>query len=163
MRPKELLKEEIIGQLELHPSRLDKEKIILEAMEEGLDNFFEGIRMALDPLVTFGVKIVPEKTDEKSQSFSWTDFHKLAKNLINRELTGYAARDAILTAMESSKKAEWNGFYRRVLIKDLRCGVSEKTINKIAKKYPKYAIPIFSCPLAHDLSLIHISEPTRPY
>ena len=156
MRPKELLKEEIIGQLELHPSRLDKEKIILEAMEEGLDDFFEGIRMALDPLVTFGVKMVPEKEDEKSQSFSWRDFHKLAKKLIKRELTGHAARDAILTAMESSKKAEWNGFYRRVLIKDLRCGVSEKTINKIAKKFPKYAIPIFSCPLAHDLSLIHI-------
>ena len=74
MRPKELLKEEIIGQLELHPSRLDKEKIILEAMEEGLDDFFEGVRMALDPLVTFGVKIVPEKEDEKNQRFSWTDF-----------------------------------------------------------------------------------------
>ena len=150
MRPKELRKEKIIGQLELHPSRLDKEKIILEAMEEGLDDFFEGIRMALDPLVTFGVKIVPEKEDEKSQSFSWNDFHKLAKKLIKRELTGHAARDAILKAMDSSKKAEWNGFYRRVLIKDLRCGVSEKTINKIAKKFPKYAIPIFSCPLAHD-------------
>ncbi len=145
-----MLKEEIISQLELHPSRLDKEKIILKAMEEGLDDFFEGIRMALDPLVTFGVKMVPEKEDEKSQSFSWSDFHKLAKKLIKRELTGHAARDAILKAMESSKKAEWNGFYRRVLIKDLRCGVSEKTINKIAKKFPKYEIPIFSCPLAHD-------------
>ena len=150
MRTKELRKEEIIGQLELHPSRLDKEKIISKAMEQGLDEFFEGIRMALDPLVTFGVKMVPEKEDEKSQSFSWTDFQKLAQKLIKRELTGHAARDAILKAMESSKKAEWNGFYRRVLIKDLRCGVSEKTINKIAKKYPKYAIPIFSCPLAHD-------------
>ncbi len=145
-----MLKEKIISQLELHPSRLDKEKIILEAMEEGLDDFFEGIRMALDPLVTFGVKIVPEKEDEKGQSFSWRDFKNLAQKLIKRELTGHAARDAILTAMKSSKKAEWNGFYRRVLIKDLRCGVSEKTINKIAKKFPKYAIPIFSCPLAHD-------------
>ncbi len=145
-----MLKEDIIVQLELHPSRLDKEKIILKAMEEGLDDFFEGIRMALDPLVTFGVKMVPEKQDEKNQSFSWSDFHNLTKKLIARELTGHAARDAILKAMESSKKAEWNGFYRRVLIKDLRCGVSEKTINKIAKKFPKYAIPIFSCPLAHD-------------
>ena len=44
MRQKELFKEEIIHQLELHPSRLDKEKIISEAMEEGLDDFFEGIR-----------------------------------------------------------------------------------------------------------------------
>ncbi len=145
-----MLKEKIIDQLEIHPSRLDKEKIILEAMEEGLDDFFEGIRMALDPLVTFGVKMVPEKDNEKSNSFSWADFYKLANQLIKRELTGHAARDAILTAMESSKKAEWNGFYRRVLIKDLRCGVSEKTINKIAKKYPKYAIPIFTCPLAYD-------------
>ena len=150
MRQKELYKEEIIHQLELHPSRLDKEKIISEAMEQGLDDFFEGIRMALDPLVTFGVKIVPEKENEKSQNFLWKDFRVLANKLIQRELTGHAARDAIITAMESAKKEEWNGFYRRVLIKDLRCGVSEKTINKIAKKFPKYAIPIFSCPLAHD-------------
>ena len=47
MRQKELFKEEIIHQLELHPSRLDKEKIISEAMEQGLDDFFEGIRCLL--------------------------------------------------------------------------------------------------------------------
>ena len=150
MKPKDLFKEKIIKQLELHPSRLDKEKIILEAMEKGFDDFFEGLRMALDPLVTFGVKIVPEKKDEKSQGFSWKDFKELTNKLIKRELTGHDARDAILIAMESSKKEEWNGFYRRVLIKDLRCGVSEKTVNKIAREFPKYAIPIFSCPLAHD-------------
>ena len=38
-------------------------------MEKGLDDFFEGIRMALDPLVTFGVKIVPEKEIEKKSKF----------------------------------------------------------------------------------------------
>ena len=78
-------------------------------MEEGLDDFFEGIRMALDPLVTFGVKIVPEKEIEKSQNFLWQDFRKLANKLIQRELTGHAARDAIITAMESATKEEWNG------------------------------------------------------
>ena len=150
MTPKQFSKEEIIEKLELHPSRLDKEKIILEAMEQGLDDFFEGIRMALDPLVTFGVKMVPEKKDEKNQHYEWKDFKELANKLIKRDLTGHAARDAILLAMDSSTKTEWNSFYRRVLIKDLRCGVSEKTINKVAKKFPKYAIPIFSCPLAHD-------------
>ena len=97
-----MFKEEIIHQLELHPSRLDKEKIISKAMEDGLDEFFEGIRMALDPLVTFGVKIVPEKENEKSKNFLWEDFRKLANKLIERELTGHAARDAILTAMESA-------------------------------------------------------------
>ena len=150
MNSKKLSKHEVIRQLESHPSRLDKEKIIREAMELELDDFFEGIRMALDPLVTFGVKIVPEKEEEKSKSFLWKDFKELANKLVSRELTGHAARDAILLAMESSTKEEWNKFYRRVLIKDLRCGVSEKTVNKIAKKFPKYTIPIFSCPLAQD-------------
>ena len=54
--------EYIIGNLEDHPSRLNKEAILESAMEEGLDEFFEGVRMALDPLYTFGVKQVPEAT-----------------------------------------------------------------------------------------------------
>jgi DNA ligase-1 len=38
------------------------------------------------------------------------------------------------------------------LIKDLRCGVSEKTVNKVAKKLKldKYKVPVFECMLAHD-------------
>ena len=91
-----MFKEEIIHELELHSSRLDKEKIISKAMEEGIDDFFEGICMALDPLVTFGVKIVPEKENEKSQNFLWKDFRELANKLIQRELTGHAARDLSL-------------------------------------------------------------------
>ena len=151
MKQEKLLKEEIIKKLELHPSRLDKEKIIFEAMEKGLNDFFEGLRMALDPLVTFGIKQVPEKKDETSiEGCEWIIFKGLTNKLIKRELTGHAARDAINLVMNSSTKEQWNGFYRRVLIKDLRCGVSEKTINKVAKKFPEYAIPIFSCPLAHD-------------
>ena len=49
MKHEEIGKEEIIKKLELHPSRLDKEKIIFEAMEKGLNDFFEGVSMALDP------------------------------------------------------------------------------------------------------------------
>ncbi len=151
MKSEDYRKEKIIEKLELHQSRLDKEKIIFDAMERGLDDFFEGIRMALDPLVTFGVKQVPIKEEETStEECKWGVFKELTNQLIKRELTGHAARDAINLVMRSSTKEQWNGFYRRVLIKDLRCGVSEKTINKVAKKFPNYAIPIFSCPLAHD-------------
>ncbi|MGB1077847.1 MAG: ATP-dependent DNA ligase, partial [Bdellovibrionales bacterium] len=57
--------QEIIARLEADNSRLAKEQVILEAMEEGLDEFFEGVRMALDPLVTFGVKQVPEKAENE--------------------------------------------------------------------------------------------------
>jgi len=139
----------IIYKLEADNSRLAKEQVILEAMEEGLDEFFEGVKMALDPLVTFGVKQVPEATVD-GQGLSWPTFKELARKLINRSLTGHAARDAIILCKDTATVEQWNMFYRRILIKDLRCGVSEKTVNKIAKKFPQYTIPTFTCALAHD-------------
>jgi DNA ligase 1 len=143
--------QEVIAQLEADNSRLAKEAVIESAMNEGLDEFFEGVRMALDPLVTFGVKQVPERSDVLTgQGLIWRDFKVLADQLINRELTGHAARDAIELVMSVATVEQWNGFYRRILIKDLRCGCSEKTVNKIAKKFPQYAIPTFTCSLAHD-------------
>jgi len=77
--------QEIISKLEADNSRLAKEQVILEAMEEGLDEFFEGVRMALDPLVTFGVKQVPEKAENEvlsTQGLSWENFKALADKLI---------------------------------------------------------------------------------
>ena len=143
--------QEVIARLESDNSRLAKEAVIQSAMEEGLDEFFVGLRMALDPLVTFGVKQVPERSDVLTgQGLSWGNFETLANQLIKRELTGHAARDAIELAMGVATTEQWNMFYRRILIKDLRCGVSEKTVNKVAKKFPQYSIPIFTCPLAHD-------------
>ena len=143
--------QEVIAKLEADNSRLAKEAVIQSAMEEGLDEFFVGLRMALDPLVTFGVKQVPERSDVLTgQGLSWSNFETLANQLIKRELTGHAARDAIELAMGVATTEQWNMFYRRILIKDLRCGVSEKTVNKVAKKFPQYSIPIFTCPLAHD-------------
>ena len=143
--------QDIIQKLQDHNSRLDKEAILAQAMDEGLDEFFEGVRMALDPLVTFGVKQVAELDSEwAGQGCEWAVFKELADKLVSRELTGHAARDAINLVKSSCTVEQWNGFYRRILIKDLRCGVSEKTVNKVAKKFSQYSIPIFTCPLAHD-------------
>tara|TARA_B110000093_G_scaffold9620_1_gene9153 strand:- start:199 stop:1512 length:1314 start_codon:yes stop_codon:yes gene_type:complete len=143
--------QEIIKHLEADNSKLAKQAILLEAMQEGLDEFFEGVTMALDPMVTFGVKQVPERSDVLTgQGLSWGNFKVLAEQLRNRELTGHAARDAIELAMGVATTEQWNGFYRRILIKDLRCGMSEKTVNKVAKDFPQYAVPVFTCSLAHD-------------
>ena len=141
--------QDIISKLEQHNSRLDKEAIVFGAMGEGLDEFFEGVQMALDPLVTFGVKQVPEKAENEvlsAQGCEWKIFKELADKLIARELTGHAARDAIELVMSTATAEQWNGFYRRILIKDLRCGVSEKTVNKVAPG----TVPVFTCALAHD-------------
>ena len=113
-----------------------------------MDNpeLFEGFRMALDNLYTFGVKKVPTHGGPDGQGLPWAAFKELAHLLYTRQLTGHAARDAIELALSASTQVEWNNWYRRILIKDLRCGVSEKTINKIKKN----AVPIFECMLAHD-------------
>jgi len=144
--------QDVIAKLEQHNSRLDKEAILHDAMQEGLDEFFEGVAMCLDAMVTFGVKQVPERSDVLTgQGLAWPVFKELADKLANRELTGHDARDAIELAMSVATTEQWNGFYRRILIKDLRCGVSEKTVNKVSKKFDgKYSIPVFTCSLAHD-------------
>ena len=135
----------IIRALETHPSRLNKEAIIQAAHEEGLPEFFEGVTMALDAMVTFGVKQVPEATED-GQGLAWEVFKDLADKLVARELTGHAARDAIELCMQIATKAQWNDWCRRILIKDLRCGVSEKTVNKVVPS----CVPVFTCSLAHD-------------
>ena len=45
--------QEVIAKLEADNSRLAKEAILAEAMTEGLDEFFEGVRWCLDKLHTF--------------------------------------------------------------------------------------------------------------
>jgi DNA ligase 1 len=141
----------VISDLESHPSRLNKEAIILAQAEWGNKEFFEGCRLALDPMITFGLKQIPEKNDEDGPGLPWDSFTLALTGFITRNVTGNTARTMIETMMKSATKNEWNGWYRRILIKDLRCGVSEKTINKmVEKKYADYAIPIFGCQLAHD-------------
>jgi len=142
----------IIQQLEADNSRLAKEAILAKAMQEGLDEFFEGLRMCLDKLHTFGIKQVPVKEEDDGQGLSWTNFIELADSLYRRRLTGHAARDAVNLAMSVATKEQWNDWYRRILIKDLRCGVSEKTVNSVAKDtgLTQYRVPVFECMLAHD-------------
>jgi len=142
----------IIGQLETHNSRLNKDDILKSAMDDDLDEFFDGLRMCLDKLVTFGVKEVPIKDVDEGQGLAWEAFLELAEGLISRSITGHAARDAITLCMDVATQEQWNGWYRRILQKDLKCGVSEKTVNKVAKKQkrPEYQVPVFECMLAAD-------------
>ena len=55
-------------------------------------------------------------------------------------------RDAIQLQWLSPTQEQWNDWYRRILIKDLRCGTGAKLINKVQKD----TIPLFGCMLAHD-------------
>jgi DNA ligase-1 len=53
--------------------------------------------------------------------------------------------------MGVATKAQWNDWYRRILIKDMRAGFSEKTVNKVLKIHEGIApVPVFEVMLAHD-------------
>jgi len=141
----------IIRSLEDHPSRLNKEGIIRAEAESNNTELFEGFHYAFDPMITFGVKKVPAHGGGEGQGLPWTAFKELLDALALRQITGHEARDAIELALGASTKSQWNDWYRRILMKDLKCGVSEVTVNKILKDFPDIKpIQIFECMLAHD-------------
>ncbi len=142
---------QVISALETHNLRTNKEQIIEAQVLAKNTEFFEGCRLALDSMTTFGVKQVAESKLDGS-GLDWDLFYKQAQKLINREATGHAAQDLINSLVSQATIEQWNYWYRRILIKDLRCGVSEKTINKVVEKAnaKDYVIPVFTCQLAHD-------------
>jgi DNA ligase 1 len=150
---------DILKALAATPSTNDKKQIVMKAFMEGERDFFIGAKLALDPLTSFGVQKVAEimEPDDTPNGLPFIDFLKLAHRLRRRELTGHAARDAIHAACARTDFDTWNLFYRRILLKDFKCGVSSSTINKVLEKlvqaHPEakdFMIPIWSPQLATD-------------
>jgi len=142
-----------ITKLNESDSRLHKEDIILQALEASVlgstnAQIFLGLTKACyNPYVTFGVRKVPDTVGIVDAENPWSDFNTLLTLLSHRDLSGNAALDAINEMSERFDSIEWNTFCAPVIRRDLRAGISEKTINKICKK-TDYEIPIFGCQLA---------------
>ena len=135
----------IIKELEADNSRLKKEAIIRRESDADNDVFFEGVCMALDGFRTYGVKQVPKSTKDGG-GLTWMEFKELVRQLEHREATGNTAKQIVQQACDEADMSQWNDWYRRILIKDLRCGVTHKTINK----HSTMKVPVFECMLADD-------------
>jgi len=135
----------VIQELEADNSRLKKEAIIKRESDAENIRFFNGVGAALDGFRTFGVQKVP-LADKDGRGITQTEFDDILKQLEERTLTGNDMRDTIERLCLMSTKEEWNDWYRRILIKDLRCGVTHKTINK----HSTMKVPVFDCMLADD-------------
>ena len=144
-----------IRDLESSDSRLHKERVIekaLMAAKLGSANaqcFLFNCYQAYNPYYTFHVKQVPESEGIEHAENPWPVFWGLLEGLRTRSFSGHRARDAILETMKRFDSLEWNNLCRRVITKDLRCGISEKTLNKVLGK-TEWKIPVFSCQLAQD-------------
>jgi len=147
---------EILAKLAATDSKNEKQAIIEQEALAGNDDFFKGLRLAYDPMITFGVKKVEAKSPKRPseaepKGITADKFFDLAKRLADRALTGDAAQNAIAFLRNQATKEQWDGWYRLILMKDLKSGFSESTINKaVEKNHPKYAIPVFECQLAKD-------------
>jgi len=139
----------IIEELGMQRDKIFKEQILSNFLHD--KEFQQGLEMALSPFTTFGVAKIPiSKKDGFGLGFEQFS-EDLAKKLISRKVTGNKARELIQEHMEYATKDEWNNWYRRILRKDLRCGVSVKTVNNVAKKSDlDFQIAVFGCMLAQD-------------
>ena len=144
-----------IRDLESSDSRIHKEKVIekaLMAAKLGSTNaqcFLFNCYQAYNPFYVFGVRQVPETQNLQGRANPWPKFWGLLEALRTRSITGHDARDAIEAVSQEFDTEEWNGLCRRVIIKDLRCGISEKTLNKVLGR-TEWKIPVFTCQLATD-------------
>jgi len=144
-----------IEDLEGNDSRLHKEAVIEKALvaarlgSAGAQCFLYNCYLAYNPYFVYGVKKVPETKDLTGKDNPWVEFWALTEALRTRSITGNRARDKIEELAGRFDSDEWNGLARRVLIKDLRCGISEKTLNKVLGN-SEWKIPVFTCQLATD-------------
>ena len=144
-----------ITDLESSDSRLHKERVIEKALmasklgSASAQCFLFNCFLAYNPFYTYNIKQVPETQGLVNQPNPWPQFWALCEALRTRSTTGNHMRQQVEECSRLFDSDEWNGLCRRVLIKDLRCGISEKTLNKILGN-SEWKIPVFTCQLATD-------------
>jgi len=133
----------LLAEIAADNGKLYKIAVINREAIKGNNEFFAGLRYALDNIDTFGVKKIPVRAGYDGAGLPFPAFATFANELIARNLTGGAAITAIEQLMAIATNDEWNGWYRPILIKDLGSGFSESTVNKAVKGVnPAYIIPV---------------------
>lgn len=138
---------EVIKLLEQESSRLGKEDILRNNLSDGLK---KGLKLAFDPFVVFGIKKLPKWSGlsvfENSDNNLHKEFITLCLSLSSRLVTGNAARDAVQSFCNKCTEDQWEYWFKRILAKDMKCGVQVSTWNKITDD----PVFIFECQLALD-------------
>lgn len=131
----------IFEQLAATSSRLEKEAILKKQKSNAV--FKKAVFLALDPFTNFFIRKIPNYKPASRAQVSLDSVLNRLEALSSRQVTGNEAIE-YLTGLLSSLSQEDARVLERVISKDLRCGVSEATINKI---WPSL-VPTYPCMLA---------------
>jgi ATP-dependent DNA ligase len=129
---------QILTELAATPSRLEKEAILKR--ESNNELLKKVIVATLCPFTNYHIRKIPKhkKTDIQPTMTLEQGLSKLDK-LSSRAITGNAAIE-FLALLLTELQPDDAKVIERIIEKDLRCGVSEKTVNKIwtglVKQYP---------------------------
>ena len=142
---------DILEDLASNNSRLYKEKIL--TLNQNNETLKSVILLALDPFVNFYIRKIPDYTlNLVSKKQDTLDQAMLRLKLLSqRTLTGNAGIEHLKIVLESVSPVDAK-VIERIIAKDLKCGVSEATVNKI---WPGL-IPSYPCMLAsaYDQKLV---------
>jgi hypothetical protein len=118
---------EILDSLASDNSRLAKEAILKTNKDnKELQRVF---KLALDPLISYYIRKIPVYKANGNKKLSWA-MDQLENQFATRNVTGNAAIELLTNVLESLNEADAS-VIQRIIGKDLRCGVSEATANKI--------------------------------
>jgi ATP-dependent DNA ligase len=122
----------IFDSLAADNSRLAKEAILTANKDN--KELQQVIKLALDPLISFYIRKIPayNKKAKGSRTLAWA-MDTLQNEFATRNVTGNAAIELLTNVLESLYEAD-AGVIEKIIKKDLRCGVSEATANKIWPK-----------------------------
>lgn len=121
---------DIIKQLEAEPSKNAKIDILKENINNRiLRQFF---LMALNPHMKFGIRQIPDYTYVNTE-LNLSEAMQLLYRLKPGDLTGHAGIDHLVSILTRVHPKDAD-LIERIIQKEVACGVSYKTINKIWKK-----------------------------
>ena len=118
----------VLDKLAADNSRLAKEAILKSELAN--EDFWHAVRLALDPFTNFYIKKIPGYTRSRRANLSMRQALESLGRLSRREVTGNAGIDHLVHILENVSASD-SLVIERVIAKDLKCGVSEATINKI--------------------------------
>ena len=132
-------------------SRNEKEELLGRFIEHDL--FKQVLSISYDPFITFG--IVPPRVETEGHDDFGADspVWSLLRGLQTRQITGGEANQLVLEWLMRLSPAPSELLWR-ILSKDLRCGISTSTINKVLPG----TIPVFDVMLAHKFEDKHVKK-----